>query len=138
MRTFDVGEREIVWRKIRSTVTAIAEAAGAEAVVSTGTSVPVTGNDPMLLSTMMPTLQWAAGDGQVQEHPYITGAEDYSYYQKRIPGLFLMLGGRDPGVPLADSPSNHSPYFSPNEDALIVGVRALIGFAMDYGYRHQN
>jgi amidohydrolase len=102
------------------------------ATVSIEGSTPVTGNDPGLLSKMMPTLEWAAGEEKVVEHPLITGAEDYSFFQARIPGLFLMLGVNDPGVPAGASPSNHSPMFSPNEDAMMTGVRALVGFAMDY------
>jgi len=133
IRTFDAGEREKLIAKLRKTVQGIAEAAGAKVTVSIEGSTPVTGNDPDLLSRMMPTLQWAAGTDKVVEHPLITGAEDYSFFQKRIPGLFLMLGVNDPGVPAGASPSNHSPFFSPNESALITGVRALVGFAMDYG-----
>ncbi|MEE4163227.1 MAG: amidohydrolase, partial [Woeseiaceae bacterium] len=132
IRTFDAGERELLLAKLRSTVNGIADAAGATATIDIGLSVPVTGNDPELLQRMMPTLKRAAGDDKVLEHSLITGAEDYSFYQERIPGLFLMLGVNDPGVAAGQSPSNHSPFFSPNEDALIVGVRALVGFAMDY------
>ena len=132
IRTFDAGERELLLSKLRSTVNGIADAAGATATIELGPGAPVTGNDPELLQRMMPTLRKAAGEDKVLEHPLITGAEDYSYYQERIPGLFLMLGVNDPGVARGDSPSNHSPFFSPNEDALMVGVRALVGFAMDY------
>jgi amidohydrolase len=132
IRTFDAGERELLLAKLRSTVNGIADAAGAKATIELGPGAPVTGNDPELLQRMMPTLKRAAGDDKVLEHPLITGAEDYSFFQKRIPGLFLMLGVNDPGVVRGQSPSNHSPFFSPNEDALIVGVRALVGFAMDY------
>jgi amidohydrolase len=81
---------------------------------------------------MMPTLKWAAGDGNVIEGRLITGAEDYSFYQERIPGLYLMLGVSDPNIPVSDRPSNHSPLFNAQEDALIVGVRTLVGFALDY------
>ena len=132
IRTFDAGEREKLHAKLRQTVRGIADAAGATVEISISGSVPVTGNDPQLLSQMMPTLQWAAGSDKVLEHPLITGAEDYSFFQEDIPGLYLMLGTNDPGVAVANSPSNHSPLFSPNEDALMTGVRALVGFAMDY------
>ena len=132
IRTFDAGERELLLSKLHSTVNGIAEAAGATATFSIGTSNPVTGNDPALLQRMMPTLERAAGPGAVMEHPLITGAEDFSFYQQRIPGLFLMLGVNDPGVAAGQSPSNHSPFFSPNEDAMMVGVRALVGFASEY------
>jgi len=132
IRTFDAGEREVLHAKLRKTVRGIADAAGATVDVSIGNAAPVTGNDPTLLKLMMPTLEWAAGADKVVEHPLITGAEDYSYFQERIPGLYLMLGINDPGVAAGQSPANHSPFFNANEDALITGVRALVGFAMDY------
>jgi amidohydrolase len=132
IRTFDAGVREVLLTRLRSTVDGLAKAAGITATVSIEGSTPVTGNDPELLREMMPTLQWAAGKDKVLEGPLITAAEDFSFYEARIPGLFLMLGVNDPGVPAGASPSNHSPMFSPNEDSLITGVRALVGFAMDY------
>ena len=36
------------------------------------------------------------------------------------------------GVAAGQSPSNHSPFFDANEDALLTGVRTLVGFAFDY------
>ncbi len=132
IRTFDVGEREKLHAKLRSTVDNIAEANGARATVTIDPYAPVTGNHPELLRAMMPTLNWAAGEDKVRENLLITGAEDFSHYQKHIPGLFLMLGVNDPGVPAGGAPSNHSPFFNSNETALIVGVRALVGFAAEY------
>ncbi|MDH5213816.1 MAG: amidohydrolase [Gammaproteobacteria bacterium] len=132
IRTFDAGVREQLHAKLKKTVTLIAEAAGATAEVTIGGSTPVTGNDPALLQKMMPSLQWAAGADKVVEHGLITGAEDYSYFQKRIPGLYLMLGINKEGVAAGQAPANHSPFFDSNEDALIVGVRAHVGFVLDY------
>ena len=62
----------------------------------------------------------------------VTGAEDFSFFQEHIPGLFLMLGINDPSVPRSERPSNHSPFFIAEDDALITGVRTLVGFALDY------
>jgi len=132
IRTFDVGVREELHAKLRNTVTSIAEANGAEATVTIEGYAPVTGNHPELLRKMMPTLNWAAGADNVNEATLITGAEDFSFFQERIPGLFLMLGINDPDVPVSERPSNHSPLFIADERGLIVGVRALVGFAMDY------
>lgn len=132
IRTFDTGVREVLHAKLRSTVKAIAEANGATATVSIEGYAPVTGNHPALLRQMMPTLKWAAGSDNVIEGDLITGAEDYSFYQEKIPGLFLMLGVSDPDIPASERPSNHSPLFNANEAALIVGVRTLVGFALDY------
>jgi amidohydrolase len=135
VRTFDRGERERLLERLRATVTAIAEANGASATVDVTYSTPVTGNDPQLLRQMMPTLVRAAGEDRVFEGNLITGAEDFSYYQEHIPGMFIMLGVGDPSVPRSERPSNHSPFFTAREDALIVGVRTLVGFAMDYAER---
>jgi amidohydrolase len=132
IRTFDTGVREELHAKLRKTVQAVADANGAIATVSIEGYAPVTGNDPELLGKMMPTLKRAAGDDNVLEAGQITAAEDYSFFQERIPGLYLMLGVADPDVPLSDRPSNHSPFFNAQEDALIVGVRTLVGFALDY------
>ena len=132
IRTFDTGVREELHAKLRRMVKAIAEANGATATVTIEGYAPVTGNDPELLRKMMPTLNWAAGEKNVQEGTRIMGAEDFSFYQEKIPGLFLLLGINDPDIPVSDRPSNHSPFFIADERALIVGVRALVGFAMDY------
>jgi amidohydrolase len=132
IRTFDAGVREELHAKLKKTVSLIAEAAGATADISIDGYAPVTGNDPDLLRKMLPSLQWAAGADRVVEHGLITGAEDYSLFEKRIPGLYLMLGVNKPGVAAGQAPANHSPLFDANEDALIVGVRAHVGFVLDY------
>lgn len=132
IRTFDAGVREELHAKLRRTVNSLAEANGATATVTIEGYAPVTGNHPELLQKMMPTLNWAAGAENVSEGTRIMGAEDFSFYQEKIPGLFLLLGINDPDVAVSDRPSNHSPLFIADERALIVGVRALVGFAMDY------
>ncbi|MFT5501905.1 MAG: amidohydrolase [Woeseiaceae bacterium] len=132
IRTFDPGVREELHAALRSTVHAIAEANGATANIVIGPSFPVTGNDPQLLRKMMPTLNWAAGEDKLIEGNLITGAEDFSFFQEHVPGLFLMLGVNEPGVAAGEAASNHSPFFNASEAALMTGVRALVGFAMDY------
>jgi amidohydrolase len=132
IRTFDAGVREELHAKLRKTVNLIAEASGASATVTIDPYAPVTGNDPELLQRMMPTLEWAAGEDKVVEHPLITGAEDFAHFERRIPGLYLMLGINKEGVGRGQAPSNHSPLFYVNEDALIVGVRTMVGLALDY------
>jgi amidohydrolase len=132
IRTFDAGERESLLARLRSTVALIAEAGGATATVTIKPYGPVTSNDAPLLQKLMPTLQRAAGADNVIEHPLITGAEDFAQFQARIPGLYLMLGVRPDKYTAGDAPSNHSPLFDANEDALIIGVRTMVGLALDY------
>ncbi len=132
IRTFDAGERESLLAKLRRTVDLVAEAGGATATVTIDPYGPVTRNDPALLQKLMPTLKQAAGEANVVEHPLITGAEDFAHFQARIPGLYLMLGVRHDNLSADEVPANHSPLFDANEDALIVGVRTMVGLALDY------
>jgi amidohydrolase len=132
IRTFDAGVRESLIAKLRKTVDLVAEASGATATVTIDPYGPVTSNDPLLLQRLLPTIRDAAGAENVMEHPLITGAEDFAHFQARIPGLYLMLGVRPEKYTADDAPSNHSPYFDANEDALIVGVRTMVGLALDY------
>ena len=132
IRTFDAGERESLLAKMRRTVDLVAEAAGATASLTITPYAPVTSNEPELLQKLLPTLQHAAGADNVREYHLITGAEDFAHFQARIPGLYLMLGVRPEKYSENDAPSNHSPLFDANEDALIIGVRTMVGLALDY------
>ena len=132
VRTFDAEMREDLLRRIRQTAELVAASAGATAEVSFPGYAPVTYNDPELTRRMVPTLEWAAGSGSVSVAPRIMGAEDFSYYQHEIPGLFFFLGVNKEGVGPGEAAPNHSPLFYVNDDALLVGVRALAGIAVDY------
>ncbi len=138
IRTFDLGVRANLHEKLRRTVSLIAEAAGATATVEIDPYSPVTSNDPDLLAQMMPSLERAAGEGNVLEHALITGADDFAYFEERIPGLYLALGINKEGVAEAEAASNHSPLFYVNEDALIVGVRTMVALALDYAGTKSN
>ena len=85
---------------------------------------------PTLLKAMLPSLEGAVD--KIQETRVITGAEDFSFFEQRIPGLFMLLGISDPGVAPGAAPSNHSPYFDVNEATLMQGVRAHVAFALNY------
>jgi amidohydrolase len=132
IRTFDPEMRTDVHDRIRRTVEHIAEAAGATAEARIGIGVGVTYNDPPLTERMGPTLQRVAGEGKAFAIPLITGAEDFSVFQERIPGLFFFLGIVPEGQDPATAPPNHSPYFFADEGALPLGVRAMANLALDY------
>jgi amidohydrolase len=132
LRTLDKGMREEAMRRIRLTAENVAEASGAKATVTFDAVAPVTYNDPELTRKMLPTLQKIAGPEGVREAPARTGAEDFSYFQEKIPGFFFFLGTSEPGVNPDTAPPNHSPLFTVNEKTLTAGVRALAGLAIDY------
>ncbi|MGH8246979.1 MAG: amidohydrolase, partial [Gammaproteobacteria bacterium] len=132
IRTFEADMREDILARVKRTVENVAEGAGTTAEVRTVSYAPVTFNDPSLTERMHPTLRWAAGEDRVQTLQPVPGAEDYAHYVKRIPGMYFFLGVNQEGVDQYTAAPNHSPLFYVNEDALIVGVRALAGLAVDY------
>ena len=132
IRSFDEAVREDVHRRIRLTAGNIAEAAGAVAEVEIEKPYAVTVNDPILTAAMLPTLRRVAGAQNVQERERVMGAEDFSFYGQKVPGLFLFLGGTPVGQDVAKAPSNHSPRFSIDESALKLGVRTLLHMTADY------
>jgi amidohydrolase len=133
LRTFTPAAREDVATRIRRTAEGIASAAGATATVSlSDNSTPVVFNDPALTARMVPVLERAAGRDHVIVMPPLTVGEDFAFYQEKVPGLFLFLGTSAPGADPARAAPNHSPHFTVDDSALVVGVRALSSLAVSY------
>jgi amidohydrolase len=133
IRTFTPSAREDVATRIRRTAEGIAGGAGASAVVSfSDDATPVVFNDPALTARMVPVLERAAGRDRVTVMPPLTVGEDFAFYQEKVPGLFLFLGTSAPGADPARAAPNHSPYFTVDDSALVVGVRALASLAVAY------
>ncbi len=132
IRTLDESMQDKIHEKIKLTATKIAESAGATAEVTIEKKTPVTYNDPSLTTKMIPSLKKAAGDGNVVEIHAVTGAEDFAFYQKKVPGLFFFVGAmpanQDPSV----VPAHHTPDFMLNEDGFITGLKAMLNVTVDY------
>jgi len=132
IRTFDPNMREEILERIRNTATQIAEAGGATATVRFRPYAPVTYNDPDLTARMVPALEWAAGPGMAGLMPRIMGAEDFAHYQQEIPGLYVSLGVSKADAGPEDMAPNHSPFFFVNDDAMVTGVRTMVGLPLGY------
>jgi amidohydrolase len=132
IRAFDEAIQEGIHERIRQTAILIAKSAGAEAEVTIERGNPVTYNDPKLTERMIPTLKHVAGENSVGVTPPTTTAEDFSLYQKQIPGLYFFLGITPKSADPAKAAPNHSPRFFADEAALKVGMRALANLTVDY------
>ena len=132
LRTFDEGMRDEAKQRIVTTATMIAAASGAKAGVAFGpTAYSVTVNEPELTDAMLPSLERSTG-GKVLLIPKISASEDFSEFQKVAPGFFYILGATPEGKTMATAPTNHSPAFDFNEDAMPLGVLTLSMLALDY------
>ena len=137
VRTFNEQMRAEIHARIRNTVEHIARSAGATAEVHFDNAYPVTVNDVPLTERMVPTLERVAGKDRVVVGQKITGYEDFSYYQQKIPGFFYFIGitprrGQPGAADPAQAAPNHSPRFYVDESALVLGVRTLAHLTLDY------
>jgi amidohydrolase len=132
VRTFDRAMRDTIVSRMRRTIEGIAQANGATARLIIGDANPVTYNDPELMRKMLPTLQRVAGMKNVVEATPTTTAEDFSYYQAKVPGIFYFLGTTPADSSTATAAKNHSPKWYLDEAAMPLGVRSLANMAIDY------
>jgi len=132
MRTFSKARREDLIARMQKSVAAIGDRYGAKAEAVFTQPYPVTYNDPALSKWVKATLE-KASPGKVDDNAaLVTGAEDFSMYAEKVPGVFIQLGGRKADVPAATAPANHSPYFDVDESVFETGVKAEVLMALDY------
>ncbi len=132
IRTLDSKMQSGTHEKIRRTATNIAEASGAAADVSIDTKTLVTYNEPALVKLMLPSLEKAAGKGNVTETVWQTGAEDFSFYGTKAPAFFFYFGGMPKGKDPATAPPHHTAAFFIDDSMLDVGVKAFCQLVLDY------
>ena len=132
IRTFDETQRDSIHAKLRRVVTAVAEANGAKALVEIDKVTGVTFNDPALTERMVPSLKRALGDDRVVFGNQTTTAEDFSFFQQAVPGMFFFLGVTPKGTDPTTVAPNHSPRFFADEGALVPGMKAMATLALDY------
>ena len=134
IRAFDENVRKDIQRRVGAIATNIAESAGATATLTFTLGYPVTRNDPALTERMLPTLRRVAGADNVRLGPLTGTAEDFSFFQQKVPGLFFFLGVTPKDQDPSKAAMNHSPLFYADESALPIGVKVMTNLALDYLY----
>jgi len=132
IRTLDYDMQKKLNEMMEFRVKSIAESFGGSAEIEIAKGIPITYNDPELTARMIPTLERSAGKENVKQINAITGAEDFAFYQKEIPGLFFFVGGKPLDVKKEDAASHHTPDFYIDESGMKVGVTSLVNLTLDY------
>lgn len=132
IRSLDNEMQKTIHRRINEIATNIAESAGAKADVKIDVMYPVTYNDPKLTDQMVPTLEALAGKNNIKLTPAQTGAEDFSFYQQKIPGFFYFLGGMTKGKKVEEAAPHHTPDFQIDENCFVLGMKSLCHLTVDY------
>ena len=128
---YDREVRQDAIDRLGRTAENIARASGATAEVKVVPEmyVPSIYNDPKLVARMLPTLKRVAGTDQLVEIRPMPFADDFAFYQEKIPGFFVVLGARAAGDEFI---ANHSPKFRIDESSMLIGIRTLAHLTLDY------
>jgi amidohydrolase len=130
VRTLDADMKALIIRRMTEMTEGLAKTYGGSATIEFENKTAITYNDEKLTEEMLPTLQKVAGTEHVKLIKAITGGEDFSFFQEKVPGFYFFLGGMTPG---STTPfPHHTPDFSIDENGLILGVKVLTEMSLDY------
>ncbi|MFN8004850.1 MAG: amidohydrolase [Acidobacteriota bacterium] len=130
MRTLNEDVRAQAMAMMKQTLAGVTSAYGATYELEFGGNNPVTYNDPALVAATLPTMKRVLGDANITTPRPQMGAEDYSLYQKVIPGFFYFLGvgNQSKGI----TAMIHTPEFDADENSLVIGVKVMTNVLLDY------
>jgi amidohydrolase len=137
MRTHNEQVRERAIGLMRETLQNVTAAYGASYELSFPTTGnPVTYNEPALVAETLPTMRRVVGDANAVALKPFMPAEDFSHFQKLVPGFyyFLGVGNKTKGI----NAGWHTPDFDIDEESLVVGVKVMSNVLLDYLDRHKT
>ena len=132
IRTLDNVMRDTTLQRVKEMIDYIAAANNTEAKISFGTSYPITFNDPSLFEKMLPTLKRINGQMNFSIIDASTGAEDFSFFQEKVPGLYFYIGGTPKHTDPKTVADHHTPDFYVDSASIPVGIRSLTNLTLDY------
>ena len=133
VRSFSPAMRQDIIDRMQRTVTNVAEANGASARLEMMPAPnPVLVNDPALSERAIGSLRAVLGAESVKTSSLLTVAEDFAVIAERVPSFYYWVGVTPPSQDPATAPDNHSDLFYVDEAALAVGLRTMLGIAVDF------
>jgi len=134
VRTLSEEVRARAQALMRETLKGITAAYGATFEMKYVEGAAVTFNEPSLVEETLPVMRRVVGEANLISRKPQMGAEDFSYFQKVIPGFFYFLGvgNRAKGI----TAMIHTPEFDVDEESLVIGVKVMSNVLLDYQDRH--
>ena len=130
VRTLNPDMRTKIIKRMTEMASDIAKAYGGDATIDWQNNTIVTYNDPELTTKAVSTLKMVAGVDKVLDMKAVTGGEDFSYFQEKVPGVYFFLGGMTPGN--TEPFPHHTPDFKIDDAGMLLGVKSLTQLALDY------
>ena len=140
IRTLNKEAREHIYEALPRKAEAIGDSmlADVEVTLPLDYNYPITYNDHDLMSQMLPSLIKSAGEENVIHSKPVTGAEDFSFFQEKVPGVYLWIGGKPLDVDPKDAPAHHTPEFYVDDSGMKLGVKLLTNMTIDYMHQQKE
>jgi amidohydrolase len=135
-RAYDVRDSETIAAAVRANLDGLMAALAKPGIpglpaylLDAEPAYPPLVNNPAFTKRAAEVLKQSFRDVDDDMEPNL-GAEDFACYLQKVPGLFMFLGGGNPGRGI--TAMNHSDRFDMDEAVLPVGVAALLTVASDF------
>ncbi|MFN8654585.1 MAG: amidohydrolase [Gemmatimonadales bacterium] len=122
IRAFDDSVFATIERRMREIFDGTTKAAGASFTLDFEEPYPVVINDTGLVRRFQPVMERVLGPGMVRQAPPLTGAEDFSWFARAVPGLMIHIGAVPPGKV---SGGHHTPTFYADDGTVPVAMRVM-------------
>lgn len=129
-RYFDKKIGKELKEKMERIVKSTAEAYGATAELEYTYIVPPTVNDAACTDIVKQAVTKVLGSDALYDHDLVMGGEDFSFYQDKKPGSFMLVGTYNPECNAVYP--NHSNYFTSDESILSGGSGVYAQTAIDW------
>ena len=136
IRAFTEQDKQMMVDRLKQIISNTAEANGATADIQVPytTDYPAVINDTALTEKMSTFLKKALGDNNVIPAYPETAAEDFAFFQQKVPGLFLFFGIMKKGEDPKNVAARHTPEFYLDESGMKTGVKTFLTLVLDYMY----
>ena len=134
MRALNEDVRKRAQDMMRETLRGVTTSYGATFDLQFDGGNPSTYNEPALVEETLPIIRRLIGaQNLIAPKPFMP-AEDFSFYQKVVPGFFYFLGvgNKSRGI----TAGWHTADFDVDEESLVVGVKVMSNVLVDYLDRH--
>ena len=132
IRAFSENQLSGIARNLKEVVLGIAESFKAHATITFEKSYPSGYNDEALTNRAVRVLGDLLGKHAVElRSAPVLLADDFAYFQKKAPGLYLHLGVSPSRKKMRPPAGIHSSRFLPDERCLKTGIMAIAGLAID-------
>jgi amidohydrolase len=127
VRSFDDSTQDAIESRMRQIFDGTTRAAGATFTLEFDRSHPVTVNDSALADRFRPVLERVVGRERVRVVPPQTGAEDFSFFARQVPGFYIAIGAVPPG---RTSGGHHTPTFYADDQTVPHAMRIMTALVL--------